>query len=324
MLAAARALVSDPTHASRALLEEHTQSARFYAASLRYWVGRGTNASLRATAQRWLGDQSLHPTARCAWVRFEDRAALVLAPRYVELSWRRDEVAARTDSATQTIVLSVATAPVLREQSLVAMNSLGETLRFVDTHTIILPSTQRWTVQLMATDGTGMVPWGRVNVAPERSPPEPVVAEQQTLALDPVRWIHLLNQQRRAMSRATLRPDLLLQPLATDRAQLLANRRQIAHSLDAHDTPQLRVSRAGIRCDRLGENVVRARTLELAYAQLNASPAHRFNRDNPEFDTIAIGTARGSDQLFYVVELLATHPALQIEPAQQEGESQNK
>lgn len=317
MFTAARALVSDPSHTSRAQLEQHTQSARFFAASLRYWAGRGSDDALRSTAQRWLVDQSLHATARCAWVRFEDRAALVLAPRYVELSWHRDERATPAESATQTLVLDIAPHPMLRDQTLVAMNSLGETLRFANTHSISLPSTQRWIVQLMASDGSGVVPWARVSVAPERSTQESVQTEQQPLALDAVRWIHVLNHQRSALHRASLRQDLLLQTLAVHRAQLLANRRQIAHSLDASDTPELRLSRAGIRCDRLGENVVRARTLELAFAQLNASPAHRFNRDNPEFDTIAIGTARGTDQLIYIVELLATHPGLALtEPSE--------
>jgi uncharacterized protein YkwD len=110
--------------------------------------------------------------------------------------------------------------------------------------------------------------------------------------------------------RVALREAPLLEQVALDTAQSLASAGQITHHLH-DDSPQRRLARALIHCERLGENVVRATSLASAFAQLNASPAHRDVRDHHAFDSIAVGITRAHDGWFYVVELFAAHPALQ-------------
>ena len=54
---------------------------------------------------------------------------------------------------------------------------------------------------------------------------------------------------------------------------------------------------------KAAENVAKAGSIEEAQRLLTQSPSHRANMVDPAFTSIGIGTARGGDGAFYVVEM---------------------
>ncbi|HEY3493779.1 MAG TPA: CAP domain-containing protein, partial [Polyangiaceae bacterium] len=62
---------------------------------------------------------------------------------------------------------------------------------------------------------------------------------------------------------------------------------------------------AGLTPTLLGENVAHARNALLAHRALWASPSHRANLLEPNYDSVGIGVAEDADGSVWVSELFA-------------------
>jgi uncharacterized protein YkwD len=75
---------------------------------------------------------------------------------------------------------------------------------------------------------------------------------------------------------------------------------------DAGDgSPDERVRAAGVTVSLVGENVARAASATLAHRALWASPSHRSNLLEPNYQVVGIGVVRDEDGTVWVSELFA-------------------
>jgi uncharacterized protein YkwD len=129
------------------------------------------------------------------------------------------------------------------------------------------------------------------------SPSSPV--QQQLLAL--------MNQSRRGGGCDALSVDRRLIDAANDHAADMARRRYFAHESPNGDSAGDRVSEAGYRWKRYGENI--ARGADSAYEVWNGwmhSPEHRHNILDCRLHQMGIGLALSGDGTPYWVQDFAT------------------
>lgn len=101
--------------------------------------------------------------------------------------------------------------------------------------------------------------------------------------------VALVNEERVAAGLAPLELDPRLVPVARGHATEMLRLRYFSHVSDVTGTPFDRLSAAGIRYTRAGENLAYARSVATAHRGLMDSPGHRENILRPEFTRIGIG-----------------------------------
>jgi uncharacterized protein YkwD len=114
----------------------------------------------------------------------------------------------------------------------------------------------------------------------------------------------MIDAARASEGLSGLARDDRLDRLALRHAEAMRELGRIAH--DTGDgTPAERVAAGGVSATLVGENVAHARTPALAHRSLWASPSHRANLLEPNYDSVGIGVAEGKDGSLWVSELFA-------------------
>ncbi|MDP3276038.1 MAG: hypothetical protein Q8Q09_12630 [Deltaproteobacteria bacterium] len=229
------------------------------------------------------------------------RTALVVTPRLAPATLVRQ---ARRDRTSEVFV-TVAHPHANTAGTWVAQSSEGESQRGRLDQGANLRGDASWRIQLVLDDGQGPAPWAMWEIGAQAP-----VCESHLRAQDGVAWRHALNELRGCLHRLPVLPDPILNEASSRRANELAASHSVAHRLSPlEDAPDQRLRHDGIRAARLGENIVRAASLELAFQRLSQSPAHQAIRMDPQLDHVGIGIAYDNDQ-WYVVELFGRHVSL--------------
>jgi hypothetical protein len=111
----------------------------------------------------------------------------------------------------------------------------------------------------------------------------------------------MLNHFRADHGEAALQWDDRLAEAALAHALLVAENKQLMHQYSGEPTLTLRLAKRDIRLNRAGENLASDCTVEGAHQGLVASPPHRANMLNPDFNAVGIAVVKLGEQ-FYLVE----------------------
>lgn len=142
----------------------------------------------------------------------------------------------------------------------------------------------------LVREGEGAPPLVTRLAADERQPLD--LPADLALEADPVserQLVALVNEERVAAGLAPLELDPRLVPVARAHATEMFRLRYFSHVSTVTGTPFDRLSAAGIRYARAGENLAYARSVATAHRGLMDSPGHRENILRPEFTRIGIG-----------------------------------
>jgi uncharacterized protein YkwD len=304
LAAAARTALARSPALDTAALRARAEAEGLLAPSVRAWVGQGREDGVAALAAQWVARQEpLAEWARCAVACEGARWAVVLVPRAAEVAGARGVVEVGAEGRYEVALprgASEGRVVVARPDGTIADAAAGGVVRF--------DVAGEYTLQIVARTSQGPLPFATWHVtagAPSptvtRAPTAPIQGSQGVLAT--------INRARREAGALPLRPDPLLVTLAQARAAELALHGVVAHALGPGDSPVARLARAGVRADRIAENVARAGSLDEASRRLDASPSHRANRIDPALDAIGIGVAASTSGV-YLVELFAAHPGI--------------
>ncbi len=292
LLPAARALLGPELPTPRAL-RLRTEAAGLYAPTVEHAVLPSPSPDdLRAALDAL---RSPRFVARCAIATDGVRVALAVAPRAAE--WLIEESpdglavrAALPEGTTDATVLATR-----------ADGSVEATPLDADGWARLTSPTTLRTLQVLGTLAEGPVPLATWH----RTPGDDVVE-----ALNDARGvIAAMNRARAATGVPALRREPLLDGVAQSHADDLARRGVLAHRPDAGDGPSERLAAAGLRADRIAENLARADSLGEAVARWLDSPSHRANVVDRTLLGVGVGVAaRGSE--LYVVALFAAGAAM--------------
>jgi uncharacterized protein YkwD len=123
------------------------------------------------------------------------------------------------------------------------------------------------------------------------APVEDREAEQQLL--------DLANQARQQAGVAALQLDAGLTDAALAHAQRMAGAQQLSHQFSGEPSLADRLAiNSNLHLDRAGENVAFAATVDRVQGVLMASPPHRENLLNAEYNVAGIGAVRVGDSLY--------------------------
>jgi uncharacterized protein YkwD len=129
-----------------------------------------------------------------------------------------------------------------------------------------------------------------------------------------------VNASRAAAALPALTPDAGLMALARWRSEGMALTRVFSHDIAGHDVFDVMRERR-LPFFRASENLAynnleAARALDLAMAELLASPEHRETMLDPGFDRVGVGVARGDARRTYFTQLFVqSAPASPASPA---------
>jgi hypothetical protein len=116
-----------------------------------------------------------------------------------------------------------------------------------------------------------------------------------------------INQMRNAQSIAPLARHEGLDAAAREHSADMAEHHQLAHVTDRTGDPGARVGRAGVRAQRIAQNVARRATTLEAYQSILESEANRRQLLDPTLTHIGLASAVGEDGV-YVTQVLARIP----------------
>jgi Cysteine-rich secretory protein family len=108
----------------------------------------------------------------------------------------------------------------------------------------------------------------------------------------------LVNLERAKAGLNSLRLDPALQKAARAHSRIMADARQLSHEFGAEPRFDRRLALAGAAFDTSGENVAFNQTADAAHRGLMASPPHRQNILNPEFNAVGIGVVRAGNDIW--------------------------
>ena len=110
--------------------------------------------------------------------------------------------------------------------------------------------------------------------------------------------LRLVNLERARAGLKSLRLDPSLQKAARAHSRIMADAHQLSHEFGAEPRFDRRLALAGASFDTSGENVAFNQTADGAHRGLMASPPHRKNILNPEFNSVGIGVVRTGDDIW--------------------------
>jgi len=126
--------------------------------------------------------------------------------------------------------------------------------------------------------------------------------------------LDLINRDRVAPeylgeTRGRARPlvwDERLAAVARAHSEEMARIGYFGHTAADGASPEQRISSAGIRWTRVGENIASCQSISRAESTFMDEPKfernHRWNILNPEYTRVGVGIAKGSDGMLYITE----------------------
>jgi uncharacterized protein YkwD len=131
-----------------------------------------------------------------------------------------------------------------------------------------------------------------------------VVTQDPRLAALESRLFELTNAERQKFGLPPLRLSSELVALARRHSADMAAHNELSHDSSTGESLEDRLVGAGFYFSGGGENVARSGSdaAELINRSLMASPEHRKNILDPDFDTIGIGAVLGPGGVFFVTE----------------------
>jgi uncharacterized protein YkwD len=127
-----------------------------------------------------------------------------------------------------------------------------------------------------------------------------LVNAQKGVAADERSLFESVSQERKAQGLAALKWDDSLAAAARQHAQEMAKRQAVEHIFPGEPSLPSRATKAGARFISISENVVQAASAKAAHSEFMRSPNHRANILDPDVDSIGLGVAERSGQLFVV------------------------
>ncbi len=109
-----------------------------------------------------------------------------------------------------------------------------------------------------------------------------------------------VNQARQSQGLAPLKWDDALAAAARRHAEVMAQHGSAQHAFEGEPSLSSRVKQAGVRFTWLSENVVQGTAPEFIHSAFMKSPSHRANILDTDMDSIGVGVAEQSGQLFVV------------------------
>ena len=147
-------------------------------------------------------------------------------------------------------------------------------------------------------------------VSPLDKPVIDVEAEQQLL--------DSANADRVRTGLAPLKLDEGLVKAARAHAAAMAAQEQISHQFPGEPSLTQRITAvSNLHLDREGENVAMATTADDAHRALMASPPHRDNLLNPNFNVAGIGVYRRNNRIYVAQDFGDSLPSYSVQQAQE-------
>ena len=135
-------------------------------------------------------------------------------------------------------------------------------------------------------------------------------AEQQML--------DLANAERARAGLAPLELDDGLTKAARSHAAAMASQEQISHQFSGEPSLTQRIAASSnLHLDREGENVAVAGSADEAHRALMASPPHRENLLNPNFNVAGIGVYRRANRVYVAQDFGDSLPSYSVKQAQE-------
>jgi len=166
----------------------------------------------------------------------------------------------------------------------------------------------RFAVQILADVGQGPRPVIEALVFADVAPheddakvPGESAAQDESDTETLARMVHALREE---LGLRPLRRDPELDVLARAHSERMRSLGKVGHDVGDGD-PKARIERSGIPARKAGENVAHAESILHAHRSLFASPSHRDNLVNADFDRLGVAAVRGDDGTVWVTELFA-------------------
>jgi uncharacterized protein YkwD len=166
-------------------------------------------------------------------------------------------------------------------------------------------------IQLVASGPQGPRPVAERTLPVGSGSPSTETGEPSNLepaGASPVPTAKRLGRLRRAADVPPLRPNAVLDRVATDHAARVCESGVVAHEPAAGADPKARLRLAGVDARRVGETVARSETADSAFAAFEHSPSHRLTLLERSFTDVGIGEAVDPTTRHCVVILLASWP----------------
>ena len=160
-----------------------------------------------------------------------------------------------------------------------------------------------------AADATPKSAWQQTTPTSD-NPSFDAAAEQQML--------DLANSERARVGLAPLKLDSGLVKAARTHAAAMAAQEQISHQFSGEPSLTERIAaNSNLPLDREGENVAVAPTADDAHRALMASPPHRENLLNPNFNVAGIGVYRRNNRIYVAQDFGDSLPSYSVKQAQE-------
>lgn len=114
----------------------------------------------------------------------------------------------------------------------------------------------------------------------------------------------MVTALREELNLPSLKRDAELDALARAHTARMRALGKVGHDVGDGD-PRARIQASNVSAHKAGENVARAESVRHAHRALYASPSHRENLIQPDFDRFGVAVERGPDGTYWVTELFA-------------------
>ncbi|MCR4430218.1 MAG: CAP domain-containing protein [Tepidanaerobacteraceae bacterium] len=115
----------------------------------------------------------------------------------------------------------------------------------------------------------------------------------QGLTADEQKMLDLVNAERKKAGVEPLKIDMRLVEISRKKSQDMIDKNYFSHTSPTYGTPFDALKANGISYRYAGENLAGAATVEEAHKALMASPGHRANILNPNYNYVGIGIIDG-------------------------------
>ncbi|MDK2880138.1 MAG: hypothetical protein PWR06_2854 [Thermoanaerobacteraceae bacterium] len=125
---------------------------------------------------------------------------------------------------------------------------------------------------------------------PVEAPKQPSIKE---LTADEQKMLDLVNAERKKAGVEPLKIDMRLVEISRKKSQDMIDKHYFGHTSPTYGTPFDALKANGVSFRYAGENLAGAPNVEEAHKALMASPGHRANILNPNYNYIGIGIVDG-------------------------------
>ncbi len=138
--------------------------------------------------------------------------------------------------------------------------------------------------------------------APTPTPTVPVANDDKpaqtqdysnSLTSDEQKMLELVNAERQKAGVMPLRADMTLTKISREKSKDMIDKGYFSHTSPTFGSPFDVLKANGVAYRYAGENLAGASTVELAHKNLMASPGHRANILNPNYNYVGIGIVDG-------------------------------